>query len=239
MRTVWNTWSARSWPVSLAEEAALVAELAGSAPRGAATRPSRPSRPSEALSLLAKTVDEATGANASGPLNEDVRDQVVWLVTALRCGASLTQMETLAPGLSRPDLLQAYVAVELRRRASVAAWRQLCRTPDVRTFREVAASAAQLLPVPVARIAAAAERSPAVLAETVAQCATAVHEAASRAHAIEAVLAAGRSPDAVQTGRALLDPTNPGWWDHGMYLPRRVGDVTPNRLRDLLGEEHR
>lgn len=174
------------------------------------------------------------------PAEDWDRDDAIFVITALRCGATLDQMHTIAPSLAPGRLRGAYDAVEALRRESIDALQRILDQPDEETFLVYGLTAARLVPVPVGRLgrmlSVAGEEG---LAEEVARTIRLIAETTTDAHAIEHRLERpGLRDDArIMLGEQLYEPQGTGIWADPFYLPRRVCDLSPGRLRDLLGDD--
>jgi hypothetical protein len=204
----WHLWPARNWPADASEEARFAQDLA---------------------------------ARAQGPGRSPDRGAVTAVVNALRCGATAGELLGYLPGARPADLLAAYDHVEERRRLAADAWARIAESPRADVLAEHADAAARLLPVPVRALVTAATclADPTAVLEQIADRLRArIQECRDRASDTEAELARHTppSPAAVETGRTLYDPHRPGLWADGYFLPARVGELTPVRLADVLGE---
>lgn len=170
------------------------------------------------------------------------RMDVTAVLNALRCGITVASLLRFAPGVNPAALLAAYLDLEARRSASVTSWERITASPTLATLTEHAAQAAQLMPVPVDRIAKAAAISTSVsLSRVVAAVAAEIAMVCTRTAGIEASLGRRLPPDeqAVALGVALHNPHEPGLWGHPFFLPPRVGALSPLRVVDLLEERAR
>lgn len=162
------------------------------------------------------------------------RNDVTWLLTALRAGATAQTVASLAEGLNIGRLHAAYTDLDARRAASAAAWRSLCANPTRRgALGRYGPDAAKLLPVPVARLHASEVN--------LTEAAAAAVEEVARMHALsDAVssmverLAEVSIEDAQLEARRLWGPAGGCLWNDPYFLPRRVGELTPIRAVDLL-----
>ena len=166
------------------------------------------------------------------------RRNVTAVLNALRCGVGVDDLLTRAPGLRPHQLLEAYRELEARRRASVAAWATIVRDRTIEAVVSHGETAALLVPVFVARLAAIAADGDAPRLVRVAG--ELVHEAAVVAEAagsFEGRLAAETSQSRrEELGRRLYDLHVPGLWSNIAFVPPRVGTLVPVRVAALLGE---
>ena len=204
----WHVWPGRNWPLSCAEELEFADDLAS-----AVRRPPRLER-------------------------QPPRVHITAVLSAIRCGLDAAQLREVAPGLSSESLNRAYRYLEKLRSESDAAWRRITDEPTPESLRANGPQAALIRQVPVYRLLPVAQHTPAQLPQAVSRAQRRLEEAHRQAHAIEAELATLTPPSkrGVALGRMLLEPFDPGLWDDPYFAACRVGELTPNRVRDLLGE---
>jgi hypothetical protein len=242
---LWNPWSSRCWPCSATEERALLAELEdlvehvtpvpkrrSNASRRAATPTSSPTTPPKRGNDLPEPLPSELGWS---------RSDLTCVLTAVRAGATPEDIFSVAPGLDPAAMVAAYRSLDALRVRAVRAWQAICVNPAVETLEIHAEEAAKLLPVIVARLWDTVYRShrhlPArVMAESVrvAEC----HAAAERIGGRLGGFDPGRagSLEAVMLGRQLFNPGGNCLYSHSHFLARRVGELSPVRVADLLGE---
>ena len=213
---LWHLWPSRRFPASAAEEVATIADLT--------TRANRPASTFE-------------------------RGDLTGLLNMLRLGMSVTEVWRYAPGFEADRLLAAYHFIESRRAESAQSFALMLADPLRSDLNELAELASPLVPVPTYRIVSAvrayeegasnAERAEELelaisLIETT--CAAAISQA--RALEENLVLIASRDPEAaVKVARRLYDPYDVCLWADPFYIPRRVTDLLPSRVSDLLNED--
>jgi hypothetical protein len=204
----WHVWPGRNWPLSCTEERRFADDLAAGS-----RRPPRLDRPPPRVHVTA-------------------------VLSAIRCGLDAAQLCEVAPGLSVESLNRAYQYLEKLRAHSEAAWSEIVADPTLATLRTNAPRAALIRQVPVYRLLSVAQHTPDQLAASVAKAERRLGDTHRRAHAVEDELATLTPPSkrGVELGRVLLEPFDPGLWDEPHFAACRVGELTPNRVRDLLGE---
>lgn len=181
-------------------------------------------------------------ALAGEPARAAARYDITAVLNALRCGVTVPELLTYAPGSDPACLLAAYRDLEGRRVASVNAWYALREDPSYSALTEHGPAAGLLLPAPVKRIVSISGIvSAPTLARVIAQEDADVSRALRSAAQVEADLARRTPPDecGVALGAILHNPIQPGLWGHPYYLPPRVGTLSPLRVADLLGERPR
>lgn len=168
------------------------------------------------------------------PGDKDERGDITALVNALRCGCSFADLESSMPGLDPAILVQAHADLEWRRSTAETAWERLTKAADVEKLDEFGPAASTLLPVAVKEIARAA--TPQDMRKVGAALRREVKEQSAHTKKIELVLDAARypAPVLVEIGRLLYDPFADCMWAHPLFLPPRVGALTPQHLRSLL-----
>jgi len=160
------------------------------------------------------------------------------VLNALRCGVDVDDLLGRAPGLRPHQLLKAYLALEERRRESVAAWAAIVRERTIDAVADHGVLAARLVPVFVARLAAiAAEGDGPRLAQVVAELVNEATVVAEAAESSERRLALETSQSRrEELGRRLYDLHVPGLWSNTAFVSPRVGALVPVRVAALLGE---
>jgi len=216
---LWHLWPGRHWPASLQEETALLADLE--------SRTKRVNKKFE-------------------------RSDVTALLNILRLGLTIDEVLPYAPGLKFDRLLGAARHIEQLRTLATTALIELIDDPTEENIAHFAKTAAQVAPAPTYRIVTAVREyhdnpTPANadrLEKVVAAIDTLIDQAQTTADQLEAHLEAfstsPRSEDsdakAVELGRALYDPYDECIWGSQFYIPRRLTDLLPYRVSDLLGE---
>lgn len=166
------------------------------------------------------------------------RGDVTAVLNALRCGVQANELIELIPGTAPERLWWAYRHLF-----------DLCERghDEFMALLKYGASAVNVnisiagtyAPIPTAKMCAAL---PLHNTQSVSEEVASILEATSQSCAkVEAQLRQAQlldvAPRAVAAlGRSLYDPYNPCLWGHPYFLPRRVGELTPTRVRDLLNE---
>jgi len=205
----WHIWQGRGWPTNACDEEQFITALrhhAGRAPRGSFSRAG-----------------------------------VVMVITALRCGTDADALLAQAPGLKPAQLVASYDRLEALRVTAADAWHTIVADPQPTTLAAHYQQAAALLPVPLSRLAIAiadvpeqAEWLVASVDEKVRQLQATCDQVYTR---LEQHASVGRHEDAVELGTRLFDPTTGNYlFAETYFLPRRVGELSPLRIVDLLGE---
>jgi hypothetical protein len=217
---LWQLWSGRHWPLTVQEEVDLVADLEA--------RTTRHTRTFE-------------------------RGDITAVLNVIRLGLSIDELLAQAPGAKPARLLAGYRALDAKRTAALASFHQLCENPTKAVLARHGARASTLLPVPTFRIAAAlqahlAEPSDVFAASQLTSTVDKVRDLCTHAGAavileerlLTTLTATPRTAEidyrAQLVGRNLYNPYEECLWSAQFYLPRRVGDLVPTRVADLLGE---
>lgn len=227
----WHVLPARGWPTSAAEELRFVADLHQQVALGVRGPRRAPRHPRDAQ----KAAEEVL---------EHQRVNITAVLNALRCGMSVAELLDQLPGAHPYDLLAGYTVLASRRAAAADAWATLVADPNRLLDQEIATRASLLLPIPVYRaltaISSGGARS---VTQAVRRAAQLVRERTAAVDAVEANLAhrGAADPSAVLLGARLhnLGPDaqwDPPLWAAAYYLPRRVTDLSPRRVGDLLNE---
>lgn len=174
------------------------------------------------------------------PRKRPSRSDITALVVALRDGADFFELREFLPGLDPARLVAAYEFLEKRRKVAADAWNDIAHNPNVISLTRSADKAAIVLPVPVTelvRVAAAAHSEHAI--EHVIQAVSKrVADETAYTLEVEADLHENKhSPiRRMRIGAELFQPQHQCLWSSAYYLPRRVTDLSPLRIMDLLGE---
>lgn len=174
------------------------------------------------------------------PATDWDRDDLTFVITALRCGVTVTEMTAVAERIDLGRLHAAYLAIDTLRAESVNALVTLLDATGDDALLAHGMKAARLVPAVVGRLVlAAAGSSPRGLADEITHVRQRMARAAQDAHAAEERLAAhGNNPPlARRLASELHDPIGHSRWADPYYVPRRVGDLSPGRIRDLIGED--
>jgi hypothetical protein len=170
----------------------------------------------------------------AGPVFD--RDDISFLVTALRCGATVETITEVAPGLEPARLAAAYDHLESLRRDGAEEFSTLLAMTGGRDdLPTLYLDAARLMPVAVGRLVSVHgtpefERVRQRSLDQLRACRAAADELE------EHLQRTGYGQFRRQLAIELHNPFGLGIWGHPYYLPRRVADLSPGRLRDLLGE---
>lgn len=232
---------------------------------GRATRPhwspwptvSRPATTAEEQRFV-RALTEAVRGDLDA-LAEFTRPDVTLLLNALRCGLTVSQLATMAPGMDPTRLLAAYVGLDAARVRAANAWRAITGAADHRRATETdgrttatltalaahAGEAAKLLPTKVVRLVTIARERPADVADAAHRAAVEVSVQAAHVQRIEAAIErvaldypAGPYADewSSELGALLYDPFGDAVANRPDFLPERVGLLNPTRVAALLGE---
>lgn len=170
------------------------------------------------------------------------RGDLTAMLNALRCGVTVVDVLESAPGLDPARMLAAYEHLEGLRATAVDAWTELMGSPTISALAHLGPIAAQIMPMPVYRLATAAARNvnPAK-DQTAAKVAAEVQRVGALALSTEAKLYGAEPPceESIRIGRELYNPYVPGLWGDPFYLPVRVGVLMPIKVCDLLQERRR
>ena len=213
---LWHLWPGRHWPASVEEEVTLVADLQ---------------------------------RRAGSPAVTFERGDITAVLNMLRLGLTLDEVQPYAPGLDPARLLAGYRTVEAEHARSMACFVALLTDPTPAEVAHHAEMAAHLIPVPTYRLVSAVRRLEtgtwsldefelAVEAvEGAVMAAVAVSlDAEERLALLTDASYQGNPSTGVRLGRQLYDPYDPCLWGSPLYLPRRVTDLIPSRVSDLLRE---
>lgn len=205
---IWHVWPGQGWPASAAQELEFLEDLRAAV----GTRRGAASRPS-----------------------------ITCVLNALRNAVSLDTVLRVLPGARPEEMLAGYELLEGQRLLAEESWRHIVADPGADVMASHAEQAQKLLPVPMSRIATAATMMPthAALERVVMNVATQIARVRERAAGYEQVLSTLTSGDArgALLGARLHHPLEPALWSDPYFLPVRVGELSPPRVMDLLGED--
>lgn len=164
------------------------------------------------------------------------RDALIVALGGIRCGSTADDLAEAAPGVTAADLLASYQHLDLLRREAHEAYMRMCSAEDPHSFRRAAKAAARLVPAPSEMLRTTVrlngfERLPDAARRVLHR------EALVRREVEDIYLHLPRAADPVQLGRILFDPYNSGLWGDPYFAAARVGELTPVRVRTLLGED--
>lgn len=171
------------------------------------------------------------------------RSDITALVVALRDGASYDQLREFLPGFTPDSMMRAYTYLQRRRAESQEAWDAIVAKPGAVSLTQHGMRAAMLLPVAVADIWRVANSAHGVEAIE--------HMVNAAAHRIDVdttytqeveddlSLIAHSTTRRLRIGSELFQPQHDCLWSGPYYMPRRITDLSPLRVMDLLGERTR
>ena len=205
----WQLWPGRNWPLTATEELAFEAALV-----------------------------EAANGRKKRRLTV-ARGDITAICNAMRCGLTVDELMTRAPGIKPTVLLAAYDLLEKLRLRSVNAWDQICEQRTLESVVDHGYAARVLVPWGVGLVAAdVADATDEEISRRVERALIKIAQTHEHAANIEEKIAQCESPSAVgiELGRVLYDPYDPGVWDRADFVPDRVGVLTPRRLARMLDE---
>lgn len=221
---VWHLWPARYWPTSVEEEVRFHADLRALAgPLSAHPQRCPRKRP-----------------QASEDARRQFRVHVTAVLNALRSGLPAAELVALVPGTPVSALHEAYDMLEGLRAQAHADWLTIVGDPQNLTHPATLRSASRLLPIPLHRIATRNTAAGGDLPAAVLAAAAQVAGHGALVHEVEKDLALSQSStrQAIELGARLHNPLTPALWGSAYYLPRRVTDLSPTRVADLLNERN-
>jgi hypothetical protein len=173
---------------------------------------------------------------AGGRAGQVRRDALIVILGGLRCGSGAADLARVAPTLDPADLVASYTHLDRRRDEAAEHFTRMCAPTSEASFRRHARGAALLCPGPVGLLRRTLRTSglDGVRAAGVRVMARAT-QVTREIDEVVAQLPYADNP--VEVGRLLFDPYTPGLWGDPYFAARRVGELTPVRVRMLLGEE--
>lgn len=164
------------------------------------------------------------------------RDALIVALGGLRSGSSTEELSRVAPALGPADLYASYQHLDRLRAEAAAHMARVCEADTETAFRRHARGASVLCPVPVGLLRRTVRvNGLAAVADAGARVQARCVQVRREADEIMAQLPAAADP--VELGRLLFDPYTPGLWGDPYFVAARVGELTPVRVRTLLGEE--
>lgn len=193
-----------------------------------------PASSSEEVAFVAHLADASSGES----VRHDRADVTV-LVTALRNGAAAPEVLAWACGIRPGRLLAAYHDLERRRADAARAWRRIAAEPTTSTLATRGPDAARIVPAAVGQMTRVMRNTSAAgLPLAAAKLQARMDEAARTVAAVERQLAEERDFErACRVGAQLFAPFAECLWAHPLFLPERVGQLSPQRVADLLDED--
>lgn len=171
------------------------------------------------------------------------RGDLVTLTVSLREGADYQKLREFLPGVTPEGLVVAYEHLDSERVASLEAWN--CITSNL-TYTSVirnAGSAARILPATVGRLLIHMQEGKEELGfvRSIQYFEDAMREDTRFALKIEKELQDPRYSDGkkLKLGEELFHPERECAWISPYYVPRRVTDLSPERVNAIMGEDIR
>jgi hypothetical protein len=178
------------------------------------------------------------------------RDDLIIVLTALRCGTSVDSLLKMAEGCDVENLYISYLKLEEKRFKSVEAWNDLILYPDYAHVLKNKNNIKKIMPFIGSKLEdiILEVKSESIKKE---QMLDKIMDIASNVTKVS-MLASSKENElsdfinkrskisekkAVEIGVELYDPIRPGIYGNNFYLPNRVASLTPIRVRDLLNEK--
>jgi hypothetical protein len=173
---------------------------------------------------------------SAGGAGQVRRDALIVVLGGLRCGSSAEQLARMSPALEPADLVASYHHLDRLRARAAEHFDRACAARTESAFRKHARGAAVLCPAPVGLLRQTL-RTAGLEGFRVAAARVRARSEQVRREADELIAQLPDVADPVETGRLLFDPYTPGLWGDPYFVARRVGELTPVRVRTLLGED--
>jgi len=178
------------------------------------------------------------------------RDDLIIVLTALRCGTSVDILLQMAEGSDVKNLYISYLKLEEKRLKAVEAWNDLILYPDYAHVLKNKNSIKKIMPFVGSKLddIVLEVKSESIKKE---QMLDKIMYIASNVTKVS-MLASSKENElsdfinkrnnisekkAIEIGVELYDPIRPGIYGNNFYLPNRVASLTPMRVRDLLNEK--
>lgn len=178
------------------------------------------------------------------------RDDLIIVLTALRCGTSVDTLLKMAEGCDVNNLYISYLKLEEKRFKAVEAWNNLVLYPDYTHVLKNKNNIKKIMPFVGSKLndIILEVKNDNIKKE---QMLDKIMELASNVTKVS-MLASSKENElsdfinkrnklsvkkAVEIGVELYDPIRPGIYGNNFYLPNRVASLTPIRVRDLLNEK--
>jgi len=178
------------------------------------------------------------------------RDDLIIVLTALRCGTSVDILLKMAEGSDVKNLYISYLKLEEKRLKAVEAWNDLILYPDYAHVLKNKNSIKKIMPFVgsklddiVLEVESESIKKEQML-DKIMYIASNVTKVSMLASSKENELSDFinkrnniSEKKAIEIGVELYDPIRPGIYGNNFYLPNRVASLTPMRVRDLLNEK--
>lgn len=178
------------------------------------------------------------------------RDDLIIVLTALRCGTSVDILLQMAEGSDVKNLYISYLKLEEKRLKAVEAWNDLILYPDYAHVMKNKNSIKKIMPFVgsklddiVLEVESESIKKEQML-DKIMYIASNVTKVSMLASSKENELSDFinkrnniSEKKAIEIGVELYDPIRPGIYGNNFYLPNRVASLTPMRVRDLLNEK--
>ena len=169
---------------------------------------------------------------------EPTRHDVTSALLAVREGASVENMLTVAPGLSLRNVSAGWMLLSKRFDQSLHAWETILANPSPAVVVDLAPISSQVAPIPTARILSALMHGTAAAARTAVRIEARVAEAQEVVAAVEKTMSSASVPTAMRLGSTLFAPyAENALWAEPDFVPTRPGQLCPMRVRALLHED--
>lgn len=178
------------------------------------------------------------------------RDDLIIVLTALRCGTSVDTLLKMAEGCDVKNLYLSYLKLEEKRCKAVEAWNDLISNPDYTHILKNKQNIKKIMPfigsklddivIEVKNESIKKEQILDRIMDLAFNVTKVTMLASSKENELSDYLNRRNKlseKKAVEIGVELYDPIRPGIYGNNFYLPNRVASLTPIRVRDLLNEK--
>jgi hypothetical protein len=178
------------------------------------------------------------------------RDDLIIVLTALRCGTLVDDLLKMAEGCDVINLYISYQKLEEKRIKSVDAWNDLILNPDYTHILKNKNNIKKIMPFIGSKLddivldVKSENLKKDQMLDKIMELASNVTKISMLANSKENELkdylkkkSKLSEKKAIEIGVELYDPIRPGIYGNNFYLPNRVASLTPIRVRDLLNEK--
>lgn len=178
------------------------------------------------------------------------RDDLIMVLTALRCGTLVDDLLKMAEGCDAINLYISYQKLEEKRIKSVDAWNDLILNPDYTHILKNKNNIKKIMPFIGSKLddivldVKSENLKKDQMLDKIMELASNVTKITMLANSKENELKDYlkkknklSEKKAIEIGVELYDPIRPGIYGNNFYLPNRVASLTPIRVRDLLNEK--
>lgn len=193
-----------------------------------------PSSKNEESSFL----QQAQTEHGDGEVGAPERSDILALTVCLREGASYPEVRDFLPGFQPGAMVAAAQLLNSARTRAIQSWHNIVQRPTFTSLEKNATTAALILPVAIGRLlkAATVSHEEESLQELVSNLSHRIKTDTAYAHEVEHELTNPSHSEKrrLRLGEELYHPHKDCLWLSPYFLARRITDLSPNRVSNLV-----